>query len=244
MKEQKIEFNTAIPLYYQLKEIIRQQIEEKIFPLGSAIPTEQELQEKYKVSRSTVRQAISELVNEGCLVKKQGKGTFVSGVGKLKEELPKLLSFTEQMLARGIEPKARIISVQEISPPKRIIKALRLREKEKVLRIERLRLANEKVICILVSYLPLSLGVKLEDDFTGSLYDLLEKKYGFTITKGDEIIEASAASRHEAQLLKIKEGSPVLCMNRVTYTSNNKPLELVEGTYRADRYKYSITLER
>jgi len=242
--EQKIEFNTAIPLYYQLKEIIKQQIEEKIFPIGSAIPTEQELQEKYKVSRSTVRQAINELVNEGFLTKKQGKGTFVSGMGKLKEELPRLLSFTEQMLVKRIKPEARVISVQEIFPPKRIIKALRLAEKEKVLRIERLRLADKKAICILVSYLPLSLGIKIEDDFTGSLYDLLEKKYGFTITKGDEIIEASAASKHEARLLKIKEGSPVLCMSRITYTLDNRALELVEGTYRADRYKYSITLER
>ena len=95
MIEQKIELNAAVPLYYQLKEIIKQQIEEKIFPIGSAIPTEQELQEKYKVSRSTVRQAISELVNEGYLIKKQGRGTFVSGMGKLKEELPRLLSFTE-----------------------------------------------------------------------------------------------------------------------------------------------------
>lgn len=242
--DQKIEFNTAIPLYYQLKEIIKQQIEEKVFTIGGTIPTEQELQEKYKVSRSTVRQAISELVNEGCLIKKQGRGTFVSGMGKLKEELPRLLSFTEQILAKGIKPETRVISVEEISPPKRITKALRLKEKEKVLRIERLRLADKKAICILVSYLPFSLGIKIEDDFTGSLYDLLEKKYGFAITKGDEIIEASAANRHEARLLKIKEGSPVLCMNRVTYTLNKRPLELVEGTYRADRYKYSITLER
>ena len=148
------------------------------------------------------------------------------------------------MLAKGIKPEARVISVEEISPPERIIKALRLKEKEKVLRIERLRLADKKVICVLISYLPLSLGIKIEDDFTGSLYNLLEKKYGFTITKGDEIIEASAASKHEARLLKIKEGSPVLCMSRVTYTLDNRPLELVEGTYRADRYRYSITLER
>ena len=107
-----------------------------------------------------------------------------------------------------------------------------------------MRLGDGKVICILVSYFPSNLGIKPEDDFTRSLYDLLEKKYGLPITKGDEIIEASAADGHEARLLGIKRGSPVLCMSRVTYTLGNKPLELVEGTYRADRYKYSITLER
>ena len=240
----RLKFDSAIPLYYQLKERIREQVEEEIWRVGDSIPTEQQLQEKYEISRSTVRQAINELVNEGYLVKKQGKGTFVSAARKLREDLPKLHSFTEEMLAKGLKPQAKIISIKEILPSKRIAEALHLEEGEKVMRIERLRSANEEIICILISYLPSSLRIKLEDDFTGSLYDLLETKYEIPIVKGDQLIEASAANKYEAGLLGVRRGFPVLCMTRVTYTTSNKPIELVEGIYRADRYKYGITLKR
>ena len=148
------------------------------------------------------------------------------------------------MLAKGLKPKAKIISIKEILPSKRIAEALHLEEGEKVMRIERLRSANEEIICILISYLPSRLRIKLEDDFTGSLYDLLETKYEIPIVKGDQFIEASAANKYEAGLLGVRRGFPVLCMTRVTYTTGNKPIELVEGIYRADRYKYGITLKR
>jgi len=241
----RLKFDTAIPLYYQLKEVVRQQIGEGIWRVGDLIPTEQQLQERYGISRSTVRQAINELVNEGYLVKKQGKGTFVSAMRKLSEDLPRLHSFTEEMLAKGLKPGAKVISVKEILSSKKVAQALHLKEEEeKVIRIERLRSANEEVICILTSYLPSSLRMKLEDDFTGSLYDLLETKYKIPIIKGEQSIEASVANKYEAKLLRVKHGFPVLCMIRVTYTRGNKPIELVEGIYRADRYKYSITLER
>jgi len=184
-----------------------------------------------------VRQAINELVNEGYLVKKQGKGTFVSTVKRLSEDLPKLHSFTEEMLLKGLKPEAKVISVKEITPSKRVAQALHLKEEEKVIRIERLRSADGEIICILTSYLPSSLGIKLEDDFTGSLYNLVEMKYQIPIIKGKQSIEALAANKYEANLLRVKRGFPVLCMIRVTYTTGNKPIEIVEGRYRADRYK-------
>ncbi len=240
----RVDLHSVIPLYYQVREDIRRRIEAGEWPPGSTIPSEPELQEIYGVSRATIRQALSELVMEGLLIRKQGKGTFVAPP-KIVEPLPRLLSFTEEMRAVGLEPSTRSTKVEVVqTPPRRARETLRLSADEPFLRIERVRCANGQPVVLLVSYLPVSLGVDPREDFSGSLYELLEGKYGIRLGEAVQIIEAGVADEHTAAELGIEEGEPVLIIRRGTFAKDGRAVEYVEGFYPADRYRYRIRLER
>src|SRR5690606_38139906 len=136
------------------------------------------------------------------------------------------------------------IEVAREIPDEAIRKALELEEDESVLRIKRLRTANDKPVVILTSYVPTRTGISLKDDFSGSLIQLLEEKYGVDYHMADQTIEAGLADEESAALLKIQPGDPILIIRRVTRTSSQVPVEYVEGLYRADRYSYRIRLHR
>ncbi len=239
----KVDLNSVIPLYYQIREDLRRRIEAGQWKPGEAIPSEAELQEIYGVSRATVRQALSELVMEGLLIRKQGRGTFVAPP-KIVEPLPRLVSFTEEMRAVGMEPSTRSVRVEIVTdPPKRVRETLRTDE-DRFLRIERVRCANAQPIVLLVSYLPSSLGIDPGEDFSGSLYALLETKYNIRLGEAIQIIEAAIADEDTAAQLEIEEGEPILIIRRGTFAKDGRPVEYVEGFYPADRYRYTIRLER
>ncbi|MDI6870645.1 MAG: GntR family transcriptional regulator [Bacillota bacterium] len=231
-----------IPLYYQLKEIIRQAIEEGELKPGSPIMTEEELQARYEVSRTTVRQAIGALVAEGFVRRERGRGTFVSEP-KHREVLPRLMSFSEEMTAAGVRHGTRVLEARLAAPPKAIAARLNLGPDEQTLVVKRIRLVDDQPLSIMVSHIPASLGVNPAEDFSGSLYRLLEEKYGIMITEAEQQIGAVAADAYAAKVLNVKEGYPLLYIDRVTF-SGDRPIEHVRCLYRADRYEYSTRLRR
>lgn len=172
-----IDESSALPLYYQVRETVRQQIEAGQWKRGDLIPSESDLQEAFGVSRATIRQALQELVADGLLIRKQGRGTLVA-TPKIAEALPRLVSFTEEMRMQDMVPSTREATVEIVDAPKRVAEALATRPGERFLRIERVRCANGEPIVLLVSYLPRALGVDPSEDFSESLYALLEGKYG------------------------------------------------------------------
>lgn len=239
----RIDVRSVIPLYYQLREDLRRRIEAGEWKAEEAIPSETELQDIYGVSRATVRQALSELVMEGLLIRKQGRGTFVAPQ-KIAEPLPRLVSFTEEMRAVGLEPSTRSVKVARTTePPRRVRETLRTDEQD-FLRIERVRCANGQPIVLLISYLPVSLGIDPAEDFSGSLYSLLENKYSIQLGEALQMIEAGVADEYTASQLDIEEGEPILIIRRGTFAKDGRPVEYVEGFYPADRYRYTIRLER
>ncbi|MEX2461093.1 MAG: GntR family transcriptional regulator [Paenibacillaceae bacterium] len=234
---------SGVPLYVQIINILREKMESGEWPSGHKIPSEPELQSEYNVSRFTVRQSISSLMLDGLVTKTRGKGTFVS-YPKIKEDLPDLISFSEEMKKLGKVPSTAVQSVEIIIPPKLIRDLLKLDENEKVLRIERLRSADNIPITLLVSYLPMRLGLDPGEDFSQSLFDLLINKYKFEITRGDQEIEAIAANSKLAHLLEIPRNSPLLVIRRITFDHDSRPVEYVEGFYPGGRYSYKIVLSR
>ncbi|NPV53880.1 MAG: GntR family transcriptional regulator [Firmicutes bacterium] len=232
-----------IPLYYQLKEIIRQQIEDGIYKPGDAIPNETELQEKYKLSRSTVRKAVEELVADGLLIKRQGKGTFVQKP-KITQNLNLITSFGETLVARGLTPKISNVEVEEIPAPAKIAQMLGLNVGDPVIHIFRLYLADDDPIALMTNYLIPQLvpGLSREDLCKYSLYQILEHKYDLTLATADETMEARCADEYEADMLNVVKGAPLLHVTRVTYSLDGSPIEVAIVTSRADRYSYSIKL--
>ncbi|MGE5482956.1 MAG: GntR family transcriptional regulator [Bacteroidota bacterium] len=238
----RIEERSIVPIYYQIQEILRQKILAG-YPPGQRIPSEAELQDHFKVSRATIRKAIDALVSAGVLERKRGSGTYVVEP-KIDELLSHLISFTEEMELKGMRPSTRGLSVEFVEPPATVAAALRVGTDQKVLRIERLRCANDQPVVVLTVYLSPHLPVSRDDDYSGSLYRLLENKYGVEIATGDQVIEAASAREHEARLLEVRKGDPVLVIKRTEFGVDGQPLDYVKGVYRADRYSYRIQLHR
>ncbi|MDB5084209.1 MAG: GntR family transcriptional regulator [Bacilli bacterium] len=233
-----------LPLYYQLKEIFDDKIQSGVWPVGQMIPTENELIRMYKVSRTTVREAITALVNEGKLQKKQGKGTSVCQQ-KMEERLGRLTGFTEEMESKGFVPGAFVLSMKEIVP-KGQVKEVLLGDKEGViLFIERIRLANSEPIAIERSYWPQQFGKLFQgmDLSVIAFYKVLEDS-GILLKYADETITAKSSSKTDAKLLGIKEKAPLLCMERISYSVYDEPIEYTFTDYRSDRYTYRVQLQK
>ncbi|WP_175638261.1 GntR family transcriptional regulator [Metabacillus schmidteae] len=239
-----IDKNSPLPLYYQLEEQIKKSIETENLQPGDALPSERELSESYQISRMTVRQAITNLVNKGYLFREKGKGTFVSNQ-KFEQNLQGLTSFTEDMKARNLVPGSKLLHF-EIYPADDDIKArLSLKEDEFIYKIKRLRLANNDPIAVETSYLPVNLVPGLTPDIlASSIYTYIEQDLELTIGHASQTVEAAIVDAEDQQHLNINKGVPILLIQRETYLENGTPLELVRSSYRADKYKFKIDIER
>jgi GntR family transcriptional regulator len=242
-----IDPSNIIPKYYQLANIIRQQIENGAFLPHTAIPSERQIEDQYSLSRPTIRQAIDILERQGYLYRVHGKGTFVSPP-KLQKGILELTSFTEDMRNRGLEPGQQILEFGFIEPPAKVARQLEMKEScKEVLRIKRLRFGDKIPIGIQDSYLCLPSDQTItreEIEERGSIYSILQEKFGLFPTEADETLEVTLATPEEANMLQIPEGSPLLLNERTLWSQNRQAIEFVRILYRGDRYKYFVRLTR
>ena len=236
----------AVPKYYQLASILRQKIEDGEWQPRSAIPSERQLEVMYHISRTTIREAIDSLVQQGYLYREHGRGTFVSP-RKLQKGWMELTSFSEDLLKRGLQPGQIIRSLAQVIPPASILKRLELAPGSMVFRIERIRLADGTPIGLQTSYLALGSDkvITLEDlEVTGSLYRVLSEKFNIYPSEADETLEVTLSTPQESALLNIPAGAPLLLSERVLFSQERHPIEYVKILYRGDRYQYYTHLKR
>lgn len=231
------------PLYYQLAEIIINDIKTRNLQENDKIPTEREYCEKYNLSRATVRQALSYLEQKGYLYKEQGRGTFVSFRG-IKQKLLKFYSFTEEMKKLGKVPKSKIISFKKINGEDKILKELNLAGRETIFELERLRIADNEVVMFEKTYMPVNKMNSLSKEklLNNSLYEVLQNDYGISFTKAIERFSVLVADQEMAKILGVNIGSPLLKLQRWTYMG----MEIVEYTIsfiRGDMFKFEVELE-
>lgn len=244
-KGESIDKHSPIPMYYQIMNQLREKIVGGEYTVGDALPPERELVETYQVSRMTIRQAISELVNEGILDRRKGIGTFVAPP-KLEQPLNSLTSFTEDMAQRGMKAGGRIVSFKERLPDPPLRKTLGLSAEENVFEFVRLRLADEEPMALETTSLVASLcpGLQVEDLENQSLYKVLTERWGLQLDYATQSLEPILAPPYEATLLHVAPGSPLLLMHRITYDSSGRAFEHVKSLYRGDRYKFVTELHR
>ncbi|MDZ5474124.1 GntR family transcriptional regulator [Bacillus sp. 31A1R] len=239
-----IDKNSPVPIYHQLEEQIKSQIENGSLEADELIPSEREYAERYQISRMTVRHAINNLVKDGFLHRQKGKGTYVSKQ-KVEQKLQGLTSFTEDMLERGMTPSSRLLSFEIIPASQPIAHRLGLKENTPVYEIRRIRLADHVPMAVETTYLPANLIKGLTEDIINqSLYKYIEEKLTLNISEASQEIEATSAKDHEVKHLQIEKGSPVLLILRTSYLEDGTPFELVRSAYRADRYKFVHTMKR
>ncbi len=239
-----LDSSNPLPLYFQLQEILRRKILDGEYNPGDLIPTEKELQELYGVSRITVRNAINGLVIDDLLIKKQGRGTIVAYPRMLDEGSSTLQSFTEKMEQQGLKISTEVLEVAKIPATERLTEHLNIGEGDEIIYSKRLRKVDGEPIALFENYICTITGVTEKDDFSGSIFNLLEKKYGVRISGSEKVIEAGIVRDEDAVWLGISSGDPVLIIRYTTFDADNKRIEYAEGIYRADRYKYMVRLKR
>jgi len=231
-----------IPKYYRLKQELRQEIGQ-LSP-GTAIPTERVLSTRFAVSRTTVRQALHELVVEGRLQRFQGRGTFVAPP-KLTQTL-QLTSYTQDIAASGRRPASRLLDATVVPAPPEVARQLRLPQEAPVQRLERLRLADDEPMAVEAVYLDAERFDGLGEAMRGSnsLYALLRERYATVLVRAEETIETVLASPSEAGLLETGTGLPLLLLTRTSWDEQGRPVEYVRSLYRGDRYRFVANLSR
>ena len=228
-----------IPLYAQVKHALQEEIENRLQP-GDALPSEPELEKRFNVSRITVRRALDELASDGLIVRRQGRGTFVREQ-PIAQELTLLLSWSAQLRQMGLEPSSASCEIDLVEPTREQATWLRLPPGEKLVRIRRLRLANDEPICIMTNYIPRSLvpGLEAKGLVDDSLYATMAT-YGVKAVRAEDRVEARAATEWEAHMLGIGKWSPLLQVTRLTLDAANKPLYIAVVANRADKYVYTV----
>jgi GntR family transcriptional regulator len=233
---QEIDRQTPIPLYFQIARILRKEIEDGIYRPGECIPTEVELQERFEVSRATIRQAIGDMVYQGLLERKRSKGTIVSAT-QLEIKLSDLASFTNEMMNSGFSLTTRVLELKYIPVPAGVADSLKLEPSELVASMERLRFVDQKPMAFEKWYASekyvsgLDKSMFGESGFEQSTYFILMNKYGIEITRAIDTVSPMAVEGREAKLLAVKEGTPVLLRTRISLMADGIPVTYATGVY-------------
>ncbi|MEJ2412249.1 MAG: GntR family transcriptional regulator [Anaerolineales bacterium] len=235
--------SSKVPLYYQLYEIIHDQIQEGVWEPEEMLPTESELVERYHLSRATVRQAFDMLVNEGLIFRRQGQGTFVSRPA-FEQNLNKIVSFWDDMHQRGLKPGTIVLSTEILQTNAETSEYLEVDEGQELASLVRLRLADDEPLSVehsllVHSYCP---GILKQDYANRSLRKMLAEEYDIQITSAKQKIRAVPATKELADLLKVDEAAPLLHIDRISYTEEGTPIEYLRINLRGDRYTFHSLL--
>lgn len=231
-------FDRKTPIYYRLYEVLKQMLFSGQYSSGDKFLTEKEIESAFHVSRVTARLALERLVREGYVMRHRGQGTFVARSYE-SFDAKRLSSFTQDMASRGLKASARVLEFRHLplsgNAERHFGKNVR-----HLLKIVRLRLADEEAVAIQTCYLPERLAFPKERLASGSLYALLAQDFGISIASADEIIMARAATEEQAGLLSIPAGAPLLYVERYTFAQTGEAVEYAEIFYRADRYRFYV----
>jgi len=237
--------HSAVPLYYQIQQGLLAHIRSGKLKPGKPIPSEEDISRQLRVSRMTARQALKALCHLGVAYSQRGKGTFVSGI-KMEKNIRQVLSFSQEMVARGAKPRSRAITFELRTADSEVAEALRIRPKDPVYFLQRVRLDENVPMGVETAYLPQQLypGLLEKYDPRTSLYQSISRLYGIDIGIADEVVEAALVGAEEARLIRVAKGSPVFLFTRTSYVASGEPVEYVKSIFRGDRYKLVNRLTR
>lgn len=228
------------PVYIQIHNQLRENIENGHWKVGQKIPAERELAAEFGVSRMTLRQAIQTLVDEGVLERRVGSGTFVAS-RKVQDKMAGVTSFTELMIAAGKKPSSKTISYHLTTPSQSEIERLKLEPDERVLRMERIRYGNEIPICYEVATVPAKLVENFsKTEITSSFYRTLEKKANLYPGHAVQWFSAISATEKIAEYLRIRRGDALLHLIQLSYLQDGRPFEYVHTQYVGSRFEFVL----
>lgn len=228
------------PLYEQLMEELETSIRNGVYKPGDKIMTEAEMAKEYGVSLITVRKAVGSLMEKGLVVRKQGKGTFVTKP-KYSRNMKKLQSFTEMCEQMGVKPGAQVLENRLIMADKKVADRLGIEPGSNVVYISRLRLADGEPVQVEKSYFPLKYAFLLEEDLNnGSMFECLKEKAGAKVASSEKMIELCRATAEEAALMDVKKGDYLLFVKSTAYDENGEPMYAGIQLINGDRFSLYV----
>lgn len=236
----QINRNSPLPLYFQLKELLLNSIQHGEWKPGEQLPTEEEIQQQYELSRTTVRQALRDLELEGRINRQPGRGTFVTQP-KVQEGTEAFNLGVSGFQEQGLELTWEVLSAEQAPAPEVVAASLNTMPFTNVFCLRRLRIANQTPIGYVVSY--------VSSEFFDNM-DLTQANRGGSMNyfKGidldqciaERIVEALPADREDARMLGVERGVPVLVITRLLKSPDSRPIEYFRGVYRGDRFRYHV----
>lgn len=239
-----IDKSSIIPYYHQLKEHLKDLIEENELKEGEQIPSEAELCRDYGVSRTVVRQALNDMVNEGLLTRHKGKGTFVAGPKIIGSLMQNLNGFYKDMIVKDFNIRTEVRQFSVVEAGKKVAARLQRKTGDRLFKIDRLRFVNDEPIVYVVTYIPFDLCPDLihEDLANQSLYAVMEEKFSLEIASSRRTIEAVGAAEEVALLLDMELSAPIFLLKSISFLKDGRPVEYYEAKHRGDRIGFEVEL--
>jgi DNA-binding GntR family transcriptional regulator len=241
-KPPKIIRAPGVTAHGQIEDWLADEITTGRLAPGDRLPTEQDLAIWLGVSRMTLRHALAELAQRGLVIRTVGRsgGTFVAAP-KLEQDFTVLAGFSEQLRRRGLVAGARVLAATEIPASATVSAALEIGQDDPVYEVRRLRLADGQPILLEHSLFPAMRCPGLLDyRLDGSLYELLENKYGQRPHRARESMEPVTAGVRESEALQVAEGAPLMLVERTAYARSGAPLEYARDLFRGDRTRVVV----
>ena len=237
--------STRLPLYAQVEDVLVARISNGALPVGAQLPSEEDLIHEFKVSRTTIRMTIQNLVRQGLVEIRRGRGTFVASP-KMVQELTALTGFAEDMRVLGRTPTARVLSREVVPASPLVAEKLALPAGSKVVRIRRVRLSDGVPLSFDETYLPEELGrrVMTDDLAKEPIFTLLEERYDTPLVEAEYVLEAATAESAIAMALGVSAGSPIFLIERTSYTSGHRAVDYERLHYRGDYIRFKTRLTR
>ncbi len=232
---------SPVALYHQLKRILRAQIQSGIYREQEQLPSENQLAQEYNVSRHVVRQALRALVAEGQIVAYQGAGYFVNQE-RIRKALPRLGSHTQSMQALGRTTKTLVARVEILQPPAFIAERMLGDDENETIYIERVSFLDDEPVCVLEAFYPTRYrDALMEKDLDNkSIYKTLEECFGLKPGRAETVISVAFAEERLGSLMQIREGSPLLHIGSFTWCTDDVLFEYSSGYYRSDRFELEL----
>lgn len=240
----RIDKTSPMPLYSQLKQVIREEIDNGQLKPGDAIPTEFELIEYFELSRTTVRQAISELVTENILYRRKGVGTYVAKPKIDLQYMGNILSYDTQVEHAGLKPRTKVISFTVMEADEKLAAQMEVQPGAKIIELIRVRYAEEEANVFVKSYLPYeSCAFILELDMEkGSLYEALSQNTQTRVVTVRREVEAQLCTREDQKYMNLERGFPIQSFISKAYSEDGKLIEFSIAHYRGDRNKFCVEI--
>lgn len=238
------------PLYLKIKEHIENLIDQEIYEAGDKLPSETSFAKELDVSRASLREALRVLEKEGKIIKSQGVGTFVSKpIPRFKKGIEELFSVTDTIKNEGFTPGTKGLKVAKEKADKRLALKMNLKanniENNKILKLQRIRTADDKPVVYCIDYLNSHLfPIEIEDDFSNSLFDLLENKYDLEIKYAVTEIIPVTANDFLMEKLDVKKHSPILLLEQMHYDKQERLFLYSKNYFRSDQFQFKVLRSR
>lgn len=228
-----------LPAYIKIRDELKLEIDQGRWKIGSRLPSERDLAERFAVSRMTLRQAITVLVEEGIVERRVGSGTYVANQ-RVQEKMRGTTSFTEIIKSQGKQPSTRLISYQRLLPNEQEIKHLNISPNSYIIRMERVRYADDLPVVYEIASIPEKIAKKLDQKAVSEHFFQSLVQAGFIIGKSKQIISAQLASNKIAAYLNISSQAALLSLTQTSYLDNGTCFEYVRSQYVAERFEFYL----